>query len=309
MTVAILIATYNGSAYLKDLLESIFNQSYKEIDVFVRDDGSTDGTQEILSQYNVTVVPSSERLGVKSSFSRLLDHAFHDSTADFFMFCDQDDVWLPNKVEKTLSKMISMNKQYGDLPLLVHTDLQVVDSKLNKIASSMWCYQKIDPSKNDFNRLFLQNTVTGCTAMINRRLAEVTLSFPDNAVVHDWWMALVASCFGKIGFLEEQTILYRQHEENVIGAQGFKRLALYKLLGVFIPRYRRQEATFLEANFRQARAFLDCFSSSMRADQRAAVLTFSEIKSLPFLKRRIFAFRSGFIKQGFLRNLFLFIRL
>lgn len=309
LAVAILISTYNGSAYLAELLESVFNQSYSDIMVFARDDGSTDETKEILSRFNVSVLPSTERLGVKSSFSELLKYAVCNSSADFFMFCDQDDFWLPNKVEVTLSKMLFIENQYGDIPLLVHTDLQVVDYELKKIAASMWEYQCIDPSKNSVNRLFLQNTVTGCTAMINRRLAEFVLPLNNKAIMHDWWMALVASCFGKIAFLENQTVLYRQHADNVIGARGFFVTALNSALNLLFMKGAPDDSPYLEDNLRQAEAFLEEYKGCLNDVQLSEIYGFLNIRRYRFLERRFFLLRSGFIKQGFLRNLSLFIRI
>ena len=129
-----------------------------------------------------------QNLGAKESFSELLKYAMENSNSEYFMFCDQDDVWSSDKIEKTLAKMQEMEQQFGDISLLVHTDLEVVDESLDTINSSFMDFQKIDPMKNKFHNLLIQNTLTGCTVMINRKLAQMCLPMPDGGIMHDWWI-------------------------------------------------------------------------------------------------------------------------
>jgi hypothetical protein len=135
---------------------------------------------------------------VKKSFETLLKYACENSDAKYFMFCDQDDVWNQDKVELTLQKMYEMEKLYKNTPILVHTDLEVVDENLHTINPSFMKLQNLDEKKNRLNNLLIQNTITGCTVMINRDLAKLCLPMSSNAIVHDWWVGLVAGYFGKI---------------------------------------------------------------------------------------------------------------
>ena len=138
------------------------------------------------------------------------------------MFCDQDDVWNNDKIEKTYKKMQELEKLYGDsIPLLAHTDLEVVNEKLETLSFSMWKSEHINPRANTLNKLLMQNTITGCTMMINRTLAMKSLSISSKAIMHDWWIGLVATAFGKIGFIEESTMRYRQHGRNDTGAKNY----------------------------------------------------------------------------------------
>lgn len=311
MKIAILLSTYNGSAYLRQQLDSLCDQSQKEIGIFVRDDGSADDTLKILSEYNVVKLPCGQNLGSKNSFAALLNYAVAHSNAQYFMFCDQDDFWLQAKVEKTLDKIVTMEKKYGLIPVLVHTDLEVVDSALNSISASMWDYEYILPSKNSFSRLLIQNTVTGCTSMLNRQLAEKCIDIPEKAIMHDWWVGLVASYFGKIGYINEATIKYRQHGENTIGAKRFKLNVAMHLLGLCRGLIFRNNACLegLGVNMQQAKSFLDAFECELDARTKNMLVEFAELGRKNFLQRRLILLKYNLFRQGFIRNADLLVRI
>jgi glycosyltransferase involved in cell wall biosynthesis len=310
LSITILLSTYNGAHFLKQQLGSLFAQSYASFEVFVRDDGSQDNTLEILRDYDVKVLPSTINLGSKDSFAALLNYAMTNSDANYFMFCDQDDVWNADKVEKTFAKMKYMEAKYGDIPLLVHTDLEVVDESLNTIASSMWQYEHILPDKNSFSRLLIQNTGTGCTIMINRALAEICLTIPSGAIMHDWWLGLVASQFGKVGFLYEPTIKYRQHGENTIGAQEYKVNAFRHVLGLLIGLVSRDKdyLKHMQVNIDQAKCFLELFAEKLDDRNKAMLKDFSSLDDMTFWRRRLILYKYRLLKQGALRNLALFLK-
>lgn len=311
MNIAILLSTYNGSVYLKQQLDSLFRQNYNDFEVFVRDDGSSDATLRILKAYDVKVLPDSHNVGAMRSFESLLSFAVMYSTAKYFMFCDQDDVWYENKAEKTLLKVQTMEEKYGDVPLLVHTDLEVVDETLNTIAPSMWKYEYTLPEKNSFNRLLVQNTVTGCTVIINRTLANKCLKMPNGAIMHDWWMALVASQFGKVGYIEETTIKYRQHSKNSIGAKGYKGSTWRHILSLIKGLMIRDQSYIkgMQINFDQARAFLDMFQEELDERSKALLVDFTTLGERSFLRQRIVIYKYQLLKQGLLRNLVLLLRI
>jgi len=134
------------------------------------------------------------------------------------MFCDQDDVWLPEKIEETRNALAALEEKYPNAPILVHTDMLVVDSGLKELSKSFWRFQHISPDLKTINRLLIMNNVTGCTIMMNRALKGLVLPVPPEAILYDWWIALVASTFGHTGYVSTPAILYRQHGRNVIGA-------------------------------------------------------------------------------------------
>lgn len=222
MQIDILLATYNGARFLAEQLDSLFNQTNQDWTLIVHDDGSMDETVEIVKSYQVRnpsrivlIEDDIKTGGAKNNFSHLIQF----SISEYVMFCDQDDVWLSNKIELTLNQMLKLENTYPNKPILVHTDLVVVDKKLNEIAPSMFNYQKISKSPS-FEELLVQNNVTGCTMMINKKAREDSLPIPKDAIMHDWWIALISMANrGHVALLDKPTILYRQHQSNSVGAQ------------------------------------------------------------------------------------------
>lgn len=239
MIIAILLSTYNGENYLRELFESLINQTNSNWKVFIRDDSSSDGTIDIVNQF-CTIYSSTffhlkdneGNIGAKKSFSKLLEC----TSADYYMFCDQDDIWLPEKIELTLSKLITVEKTNPDIPVLVHSDLKVVDDNLNVLHESFLRSSKLNPKLlKSFSFLCVNNCVTGCTVMFNQLAKNRIEPIPEEAIMHDWWAALVVSKYGIIEYLNCTTILYRQHTNNVVGAREiginyyFKRLKTLKI--------------------------------------------------------------------------------
>ena len=220
--VEVLLATYNGARFLREQLDSIIAQDYGNIRVLARDDGSNDGTVEILDQYakrfpgSFRLMPASAPTGSAKNNFLLLMKA---SRADHICFADQDDVWLPDKVSRTKHAMDQLQSRWGTkVPLLVFTDLHVVDDRLKILHESFWSHMNIDPDRMErLAKLMVQSVVTGCTAMLNRPLLELSLRMPDEAFMHDRWIGLLASFMGKSNGLRVPTVLYRQHEHNVLG--------------------------------------------------------------------------------------------
>lgn len=224
----ILMATHNGEEFIKEQLDSIILQSYTDWRLIISDDCSRDDTASIIKKYQEKYpdkillfkndVPSGS---AQNNFFNAIKY----TTSDYVMFSDQDDVWLPDKIENTYNKMIEMEKEYGkNTPVLIHTDLKVVDRNLKTINDSLFKMMNMDSNRCAFNNLLVQNIVTGCTVMGNRALFNYLEKIPKNAVMHDMWIALIASAFGEIGFVDKSTMLYRQHGNNSVGAKDTKSL-------------------------------------------------------------------------------------
>lgn len=222
INVAILLSTYNGEKFLKQQLDSILAQSTENWDLFIRDDGSKDSTLEIIAYYasnykNIHFLKDNSSKGASLSFMTLLENV----VAKYYMFCDQDDIWLPNKIEISLEKMQKAESTYYKMPILVHSDLMVVDDQLKIMHSSFWTYAKLKQKYlSKFNYLGVCNGVTGCTIIINNEAKEVSLPIRLDAPMHDYWMALQVAKTGKIFYVDVPTMLYRQHTANEVGAQN-----------------------------------------------------------------------------------------
>lgn len=218
-TIDILMATYNGEKYLKEQIDSILNQTYSNIRLVISDDCSTDGTIKILKQYEnekkVEIHFHEKNLGYIKNFEFLLKQAKND----IYMLSDQDDVWLSDKVEKTYE---TLKLQKTDL---VFGDLEVVDENLHTIYPSfgdfMKLSRKIKKCSNTYQQNYLYNCVTGCTIMSKKKWIPKILPIPDNSkyLVHDHWIALMVGIEGKVAYMPETYIKYRQHGNNQIGTE------------------------------------------------------------------------------------------
>lgn len=226
--IAILMATYNGEKYICQQIDSILSQTCTDWELYIHDDGSTDNTIAVVESYvekypdKIHLIDGKSTGGAKYNFF----YMFGQVEAPYYMTCDQDDVWLEKKIELTYDKMLAIEDK-ADVPCLVYTELRVVDSELNTIADTMSEYQSLDCHKRTINQFILQNSVTGCTMMVNMALRDKMLHITDidNTIMHDWWAALVAARFGKTAFIDEPTILYRQHGDNSLGALGINKLS------------------------------------------------------------------------------------
>lgn len=306
LKISILLSTYNGEKYLKEQLDSLFLQTYKNFEIIVRDDCSTDKTKDILKEYEkmypnkISLIEDDEgNLRSTRSFMRLLEN----SDSEYVMFCDQDDVWLPEKVEMTLKKIIEMKQKFGDIPLLVHTDLEVVDESLSIINNSFFNFQKIDPYKDSFNNFLMQNVITGCTVMINKKLVQKCLPISDGVIIHDWWAGLVASKFGRIGYLSQATIQYRQHVDNVVGAKGFTIRAVFRKIYVLFT------SDIIKQYQKQAKAFLEQFRDELDDETIKMLQEFSTLEQKSWWQKRAVLLKYKLFKQGFIRNAGLFLKI
>lgn len=305
--VEIALATYNGGLYLELFLKSLSNQSYSNWRLLVRDDGSTDNTLMILNKFKKNI--SQEMLfikdemgnvGVRKNFSIILS----SSSAEYIMLADQDDVWLPQKIEKSLDLILGLENVYGNQPSLVFTDLKLIDRNGNIFSNSFWQYRGLDPSKGlKFNCLLVGNVITGCTVMLNRSLLKKALPIPEDVFMHDWWLGLVAIAFGKVAYIEEPLILYRQHDNNLIGS-GKRDISnfIYTIYDDLKNIKRVIRKDILKTQM-QANAFLDVFSKELHPQFYECIYSYIHIGEKNILLRRLLALRYGLFRSGIVRNI------
>jgi rhamnosyltransferase len=226
----VLLATYNGSAFIAEQIDSLIAQTEPGWHLLVRDDASTDRTREIVAAYaaqdaRITPLPASRaNQGTVANFDRLLRAACERGAA-YVMLMDQDDVWRADKIERQTALMRAEEERLGSaVPILVHSDLELIDRDGRTIHPSFMSFQHIrDEPAAPLRTLLVQNYVTGCTILANRPLLDAALPIPPAAMVHDWWLALVAAMIGKIRYDGTPTVAYRQHGGNQIGAKGWLR--------------------------------------------------------------------------------------
>lgn len=304
--IVILVATFNGSKYLKEQIDSLINQTMN-FDIIIRDDYSKDNTIEIIEDYQskyeyIKLIKDNEdSKSAKENFSILLEYALELDRYDYFLFCDQDDVWKENKVEVMIERIKTLERE-SKSPILVHSDLEVVDENLNLINKSFFNYQKLDYKRSSINCLVVQNIVTGCTLLINKELAIKASPFPKEIIMHDWWLGLVASLFGKIEYINDATILYRQHNSNSIGANGFNLYSIIKkVLNIF-------SINTLSYSI-QAKQLLLMFEKEISQEKKTILEEFCSIKSKNKLKRILILIKYRILKKGLIRNLGLILKI
>lgn len=272
----VLLASYNGARYLPEQLDSIFAQSHPPLSVLVLDDGSGDDSAALLDGLQrrqprrlrfLGVNP--RNLGPAQTFSRLLRYTLeHEPDLGLandgyaIALADQDDVWRRERLASGCARLGTVRDA-----ALVHSDLALIDDDGRELHHSLAEYQGLYPTRNGFFDLLLSNCVTGCSALFTPALARLAAPVPAAAVMHDWWLALVASLFGRIEYLDRPLVGYRQHQSNTVGArlrEDWPLRAKLKLL--YNPGFDHM----LRERSAQAQALLERFGDRLDRRQRLA---------------------------------------
>jgi len=291
--VCVLLSTYNGEEFIEDQLLSLIKQTYKEFDIIIRDDGSQDNTIKIIkkficqNKYTNIYLLEENNIGIVKSFYKLLQITL-EKNYEYFLFSDQDDIWKLNKIEKSLQETLKFPQ---NVPLLVHSDMQIIDKNNNLIANSFFKYTKLDPLKKTLNYLLMQNNITGNTVMINKQLAHL-IRYNKNIIMHDWWLALVASSFGNIIFINEPLVKYRKHNNNVIGPKNIYSLINFKKLFNYS----------FDNIFSQAYAFKEIYYDKLNLQNKIILDNFLKLQNANFIEKKINILKYKFYKQNFTRT-------
>lgn len=222
--VSILLATFNGEKYLKEQLDSILNQTFQDFICYIHDDGSTDSTKLILERYE-SFSPKIKILNYPACGSAKLNFMSMLKYVDtpYVMFSDQDDVWVQDKIEKSYLFIKSIAENSSNENILVFSDLKIVDENLEVLCNSYEKYENIIATNNmTLNKVIVRNISCGNTMIITKQLCDIArkCKHPDNIVMHDYWLMLIACTLGKVKYIKEPLVLYRQHCQNVCGAHS-----------------------------------------------------------------------------------------
>ncbi len=313
----ILLATYNGAQYLEELLESVKDQSLAEWEMIIADDGSNDGTLDIIRQFSKKVSQNIEIIENKPSyksargnFAALIKRA-DDEGCEYVLCADQDDVWKKDKLYVLSQKMKKAEEKYTkSVPLLIHSDLEVVDSELNCINKSFFEYSML-VKKPGINKIIVQNNVTGCTMLMNKALIHAIADNVDNAdvIMHDYWCNLYAAVFGKVIFADTATVEYRQHESNSVGAKAGKNI--FYLINR-LKKGRLDYKNQMKLSMKQCECFVQYFNDNKdyRVNNKEYVegamriiSEYSDICNRNKLYRIHFYLKNGVLKNGKVRKL------
>lgn len=309
-TIDILLATYNGEKYLKEQLESIENQTYDNWHLIVRDDGSKDSTLKILKEFEnkypskVTIINDGISSGsAKNNFFKLMNY----SENEYIACCDQDDVWLENKLEimyKELKKLENENSR--DIPLLVHCDLFVVDKDMNIISNSFFDYSLFNKNADAINFYLLENYVTGCAMLFNRKLKWYMLKNYnlEKIYMHDWLAALISYTFGKGKFINQSLVKYRQHGNNSVGAKSAKKISTMIANAKRGFRFARKVVT---DTYEQAEEFYKVNKEEIDQKKINIINGYANLQNKNKISRLLFYKKYNIRKIGFIRKIWLII--
>jgi glycosyltransferase involved in cell wall biosynthesis len=264
--VTVLLSTYDGEQFLQQQLDSLYEQSYPNIKILVRDDGSSDTTREILKSARlkgcIEQLEEHHHMGIPHSFFALLHQAAQTKTA-YIAFCDQDDIWQANKIERAVSLLHPLS----DRPALYCSQVEVVTEQLQTIKLSA------KARKTGFGNALVENIAMGCTIVLNRKAVDLLCqqTLPDEVCIHDWWCYLVISCFGEVIFDDTALIKYRQHDANAIGTPtSHLELLKQKWRRLLSGRLRTSEQTLL---------FLKLFADQLPVTERELLEAVCKVKS------------------------------
>ena len=287
--ITVLMATWQGKAYVGEQLDSILAQTKPVDRIVISDDGSTDGTLDILQEYKERYPQQIELIshkddgysghlnGAAANFFYLIrrECRLESAPSDYWFLSDQDDIWMSDKVEKMIGKIseVAGGVESGS-PILLYSDVKVVDRDKNILSDSLFAYQHMNPDRVEFSEVLVENPVTGGAAMFNQALLKLVAQTPLSCIMHDWWLALVASCFGSIICLEEPLGYYRQHEHNVMGARrtGSPRDLIRRM-----NRSKEVEENYRRM-FEQGECFLLQYGSRMKETDRRTVQAFLSLR-------------------------------
>ncbi len=297
--IEIIMAVYNGEKYLKEQIESIQNQSYKKWHLLISDDNSTDQSYSIMERYartdsRIECIRQPCRQGSACHhFMALL----MECDAQYLMFADQDDIWSKEKISLEIKRMNKIER--SNTPVAVCTDLIIVDESLQTISNSFVSYQKLNIKRLNFNNLLSQNVLTGCTILLNRpaiSLIKKGYRELNSIIMHDRWVGLVVSAFGKISFIEQPTVLYRQHLNNSVGARKFSVLSKIK---------KKQEIILsVKKSLIQAEAFVRCYGELLDSKKGENITNYINIRyERSAIRRVILLFKSKALMFGVTRKI------
>lgn len=302
--VDILMATYNGEKYVEEQLLSILEQDYAAFHLYIRDDGSTDKTVEILKKYQskypekITLLEDKQKnLGATQNFSVLMQA----SKAAYIAFSDQDDRWLRNKISRMMAEMLKVEKDKPERPVYIFSDLSITDGQMNILNCSLNKRDKLNPELVQTHRLLMQNVPYGCATLINKSLLEKAVPIPQEALLHDHWLALIASLFGTLAYVNEALILHRIHDNNASRAASIHKKEKEETLNSKINN--KNFHNYLFKQVAQAEAILNRYERQLSLAQIKMLKDFVALKSSRGMSRKWLLIKNRFFKNYWLNTL------
>jgi glycosyltransferase involved in cell wall biosynthesis len=288
-SVSVAMATYNGARYLEEQLVSILSQTHPPDSIIICDDCSTDRTVEILHDFSlrypsVQYTVNAERLGVIGNFKKAVSLA----NGDYIALSDQDDIWMPEKLEALVCEMNRIEN--ADLPAIVFSDLSVIDSNGKPLNPSFWNELGHDGYRHCYQTLLFGNFLTGCTILMNRNMKPYFAAMPQNVLMHDAWLGLIAYSFGKVAEIRQPLVYYRKHENNTAYLPGYQKKNFYQRVGRHIKMLFAGH-DYLEDQLGMVRDFFSQYGDELTGEQKQQTQKFLQLRGRSYLNKMIVFWR------------------
>lgn len=298
--VEVLLATFNGEKFIAHQLDSLFQQTYSNFNILVRDDGSSDNTVSILEKYAAQfpgkiqfIKDEKKNVGATQNFAILLEQ----STADYIFFCDQDDIWMKDKIELSLKKITALEQGNSRIPCMVYADMKSIDEHGEVISESVWKQLHLHPRFFTLNRLLVQNIPHGCTMVINKAMKALTLPIPSEAILHDHWIALLSVISGRYEAIEQPLVLLRDHAQNVTRKKTTWTNKLKRYFSNLISGETYEH--YINIRVQQAQALLNRTQSVNSNEQNNALSEFIRLSTTHGLERKRILWKNKFFRTTF----------
>lgn len=302
--VSIIMAAYNGERYIDEQIESIVNSDYERIRLYVYDDLSKDSTAEHVREWEnrypdkVKLIVNEENYGPTVNFLNGLKRTVSEEDTPYYMFSDQDDVWFPEKISVMIKRIKKLEDRYGkECPVMVFSDAMVADEDLCITDISFHKSQKINVRKRNLASVLIENKCSGCMMMFNRALAGKINKIPECARYHDWWITLIATVFGYTSYIDDTTIIYRQHDSNVVGSVDFVKDCACKFISP-----KRQKMS-LDACMEQAAEFLEIYFDELESEEAEIIAAFATLRDKDCITKRKDILKYRFFKSSLIKDI------
>ncbi len=284
--VSVVMATYNGEKFLEEQILSILSQTLQPAEFIVCDDNSTDGTIAILEKYrqkgHLRYYANEKQLGVVNNFKKGISLA---SSVNAIALADQDDTWCSGKLEKMVAELANIDD--GITPAIIYSDLIVMNEDGSLLNQSFWNEMGHSAFKQSFTTLLLGNFVAGCTILMNPAMRKLCSSMPEDVIMHDVWLALIAYSFGKVHVYPEPLVRYRKHSNNVTYPVDYRKRSRYQRWAKTVKNVLSGRNDYLEGQFRLAGQFYEMYPDQLPAIHKKLIRRFLQLRGKPLLVKKV----------------------
>lgn len=293
--VSVAMTTYNGERFLAEQIDSILLQTFQPKEIIICDDHSTDGTIKILEKYQqknsiIKFYTNDHQLGVVNNFKKAVSLT---SPGHYIALSDQDDIWLPEKIEKSICRLSEIDD--GITPAIIYSDLIIIDEKNNIFNPSFRNELGHDKYEHCLNTLLFGTFVGGCTIMMNQKMKDFFPDIPDDQwFIHDNWISLIAFTFGKASSLPYPYIKYRKHQNNV-SFSNYERKSWFRKMFNHIKSLL-VKSNYLDDQIVLVKQFYSSYKNTLSETDKITINKFLQLENTSYIKRKL-AFEQCFIDK------------